>query len=215
MTQAIAELRRLSTPNPPDLLLLQEMDESGTEEIARALRLNYVYYPVAIHPQSGSNFGNAVLSRWPIETAKKVILPHQSLGSAMNRAAVRATVRIGSREVVAYSVHTETVVALPLQWREQVAAVAEHVDDDADLVIVGGDFNTVTAGNRRDVVERFEARGLIYASDGSGYTMTRFRVPATTDHIFSRGFTVGEVGKMADATASDHLPLWVTLIPTH
>jgi endonuclease/exonuclease/phosphatase family metal-dependent hydrolase len=213
--QAIGELRSRFGRELPDILLLQEMDETGTEQIARALGLNYVYYPVAIHPQSGTNFGNAVLARWPIADAQKVILPHQSLGSSMNRAAVRATIQMGNRDIVAYSVHTETIVALPALWQEQVAAVAEHVDDEAALVIVGGDFNTITAGNRQVVVDRFAARGLGYASDGSGHTLTRFRIPATTDHIFSRGFIVSDVGKMDDATASDHLPLWVTLKPVH
>lgn len=33
-----------------DVLALQEMDEVGVERIARALKLNYVYYPGSIHP---------------------------------------------------------------------------------------------------------------------------------------------------------------------
>ena len=34
-----------------DVVALQEMDESGVDRIARALRLNYAYYPAVIHPK--------------------------------------------------------------------------------------------------------------------------------------------------------------------
>jgi endonuclease/exonuclease/phosphatase (EEP) superfamily protein YafD len=35
-----------------------------------------------------------------------------------------------------------------------------------------------------------------------------------TDHIFTKGFVVIEAETLPGATASDHLPIWVTLIPT-
>src|SRR5690348_2748691 len=40
-----------------DVLALEEMDDRGTDAIARALRLNYVYYPGAIHPTEHKYFG--------------------------------------------------------------------------------------------------------------------------------------------------------------
>jgi endonuclease/exonuclease/phosphatase (EEP) superfamily protein YafD len=33
----------------------------------------------------------------------------------------------------------------------------------------------------------------------------------SSDHIFAKGFVVDETGTLAAATASDHLPIWVTL----
>src|SRR5215218_4838871 len=50
-----------------DVISLQEMDEAGVERIARALHLNYVYYPGSIHPTRQRYFGPAILTRWPIE----------------------------------------------------------------------------------------------------------------------------------------------------
>src|SRR5262245_61890875 len=48
------------------VVALQEMDAPGTERLARELGYDYVYYPSALHPQTSRDFGNAVLSRWPI-----------------------------------------------------------------------------------------------------------------------------------------------------
>ncbi|HEX5809487.1 MAG TPA: endonuclease/exonuclease/phosphatase family protein, partial [Anaerolineales bacterium] len=73
--QAIVELKQLQSQKELDIILLQEMDEAGTRQIAQKLDLNYVYFPAAIEPTYDRDFGNAILSRWPIVEAKKVILP--------------------------------------------------------------------------------------------------------------------------------------------
>src|SRR5687768_11886043 len=49
-----------------DVVALQEMDAEGTERIARALGMDFVYYPAIRHPASDRDFGNAILSRWPL-----------------------------------------------------------------------------------------------------------------------------------------------------
>jgi hypothetical protein len=46
-----------------DVVLLQEMDASGTEAIARALSLAYVYYPGNAR-RGEPDMGNAILSPW-------------------------------------------------------------------------------------------------------------------------------------------------------
>lgn len=75
---AAIEVLRSDPLAEADIISLQEMDESGTERIARALQLNYVYYPGSIHPARHRYFGPAVLSRWPIEESWKLILPHEA-----------------------------------------------------------------------------------------------------------------------------------------
>src|SRR5258705_7079226 len=59
-----------------DIVVLQEMDAEGTRRIADALGMSWVYYPAAVHPKLGHDFGNAVLSRWPIVADEKLMLPH-------------------------------------------------------------------------------------------------------------------------------------------
>ena len=45
---AIRELDELTNLKDADIILLQEMDEAGTEAIARALAYNFVYVPASI-----------------------------------------------------------------------------------------------------------------------------------------------------------------------
>ena len=49
----------------PDIVLLQEMDEAGTAAIADSLGMNWIYYPASV--ASHHDFGNAILSCWPLE----------------------------------------------------------------------------------------------------------------------------------------------------
>jgi hypothetical protein len=83
---AIEELGEI--PNI-DILLLQEVDEIETERIARALKQNYVYYPASVHTKHDKNFGNAILSNWPIKESEKLILPHENPKNGQIRIAGR------------------------------------------------------------------------------------------------------------------------------
>ena len=92
VTGAAALLRGDVRLKDADVIALQEMDEVGVECLARTLGLNYVYYPAAVHPADHRNFGNAILSPWPIEDDVKIPLPHLGRFRKMQRIAVAATV---------------------------------------------------------------------------------------------------------------------------
>ncbi len=209
--RAISDLQTIAPLPEADLLLLQEMDEDGTAVIAEALGYNYVYFPAAIHAESGQNFGTAILSRWPLRAAEKLILPHRSVGSGMNRTATRATVELDGRDVVVYSAHTETILSLPWHRLNQFGAIAQDVAGNGRCAIVGGDFNTVFSREVDWLAGTFGAAGLTHATAGVGSTITRFNIDAAADHIFARGFTVNAAGKVDTATASDHKPVWARL----
>jgi endonuclease/exonuclease/phosphatase family metal-dependent hydrolase len=183
----------------------------GTEQIARELGLNYIYFPAAVEPTYGKNFGNAILSRWPIVDSQKLILPHKSLSNRMNRIATRATIRIQGMDILAYSLHTESVFTLPQFRQAQFRTIVDDIDPEAEFVIVGGDFNSFTEANVREVEEIYSQAGFARVSEGSGYTITKYGIGVTSDHIFAKGFVLKETGKLTNATASDHLPIWVTL----
>ena len=66
-----------SRPGPlrdADLVVLQEMDQPGTERLARALGVSYVYVPSAVHPEPKQDFGVALLSPWPLEEPRKHVI---------------------------------------------------------------------------------------------------------------------------------------------
>ena len=210
--QASMEIKQFRSQKGLDILLLQEMDEVGMERIAKDLQFNYVYYPAAVEPTYHKNFGNAVLSRWPIVDSWKLILPHKSFSNRMNRVATRATIQIHGEEILAYSIHTEPVFTLPKFKEDQYTAVLKDVCSDIKRAVVGGDFNSFTEPGIERMEDRYQEAGFERASQGSGYTFVRWGCKMAPDHIFAKGFAVKDQGKIAEATASDHLPLWVRLM---
>lgn len=209
--QAFAELREIESQRPLDIILLQEMDEVGTEQIARELQMNYVYFPAAIEPTYDKNFGNAILSRWPIVDPQKLILPHRSLSNRMNRTATRATIQIHGMDILVYSTHTESIFTLPQFREEQYTAILQDIDPETEFVIVGGDFNSFTQASVDEIEKGYQEAGLSRVSRESGYSVVKFGIGLSTDHIFAKGFAVEETGTLAGATASDHFPIWVTM----
>lgn len=194
-----------------DIVLLQEMDEAGVEAISKFLELNYIYYPAFVS-RDGRNVGNAILARWPFVDSDKIILPHRHPLSGQQRIAVRGTVRLNGQDLFVYSAHTETFSTIPAHRKEQVMAIVDDIGRVKNLVIVGGDFNTVTSRNIRSMTAQFAAIGLPRVSAGSGPTISKFGINrVVADHIFARGFVKIASGTVPEVEASDHFPLWVRL----
>jgi endonuclease/exonuclease/phosphatase family metal-dependent hydrolase len=213
--QAIVELKRTEALQQADILLLQEMDETGTQHIAQALGYNYVYYPASIHSRHGRNFGNAVLSRWPIVDSAKVILPHENPSNGQIRIAARATINVDGRHIPAYSVHTETFWLGPEQRKDQIATLAQDaalvLAQGSEYALIGGDFNTLTANSLVALTSSLEEAGLEWVSQGAGETVDRAGVGVSLDHLFASSMTPLSTGVVTDTKASDHYPVWVNL----
>jgi endonuclease/exonuclease/phosphatase family metal-dependent hydrolase len=187
-----------------DLIALQEMDAEGTERIARALSMDYVYYPAIRHPGTDRDFGNAILSRWPLRDDHKLVLPYNSRYRNMQRIAVSATADTPVGPVRVYSVHLETFGGISGLNRQRQAAAVIRDAQRYPRVIVAGDMNS------RPVGEVFEWYGFRWVTRDLGHTISFF----SWDHVFVRGLDV--VGKSAGVVrdnqgASDHLPVWAIL----
>ncbi len=193
-----------------DIILLQEMDEDGVDTLARSLGYNYIYFPASIHTHHDRNFGNAILARWPIRNAEKLILPHQNPKNQQTRIAAKASIWVEDREVSTYSVHTETFWLSPNQRLDQVQTIIDDIDPDV-YAIVGGDFNTLTPMSVVAVAGRFEQAGFEWATQAAGNTITSDLLPLTTDFIFTKNMTVLESGSVDGIDASDHRPVWTNL----
>lgn len=213
--EAIDETIRAYRENQPlsaaDIILLQEMDETGVSSIAADLGYHYVYYPASV-AEDGDNFGNAILSRWPITDPAKLILPGLHPLTGQQRTATRATVRVGESDVLIYSTHIETATAPASLRVGQFAAILDDIPADAPYVIIGGDFNTVTGRGVAALAEQFAVGELDHATAGIGPTFTRIGLrPSATDHLFTRGFEKLESGVLSEVSASDHFPVWARL----
>ena len=210
--RAIEELGTYEAVRDPDILLLQEMDEHGTERVARALGHNYVYYPASVFPWTRRNFGNAILSKWSISEPGKILLPYRGWLNQQLRIATRATIAVNGVEVTTYSVHTETYTLPPPQRKAQVAAIVEDIGNGNGHVVVGGDFNTVSKRSIKRTMGQFADIDLVRATTGLGPTINILGLqPVALDHVFTRGLTVLGAGKVETIKASDHFPVWVEL----
>ncbi|MCA9875932.1 MAG: endonuclease/exonuclease/phosphatase family protein [Anaerolineales bacterium] len=208
---AVAEIRQNPHLRDADVLLLQEMDETGVAAIAQRLAYNYVYFPASVHAHHGRNFGNAILARWPITRPEKLLLPYANPSNAQRRIAVKATILVDGAPLVVVSTHTETYWLGRRERIAQAAAVATAVAPGEGPVIVGGDFNSVTAGDVALLEGVFTAVGLERVSAAAGPTVEVAGMGVSADHIFARGLPVLAAGAAAETAASDHLPVWATL----
>ena len=210
--QAVRELREHEDLMDADIFLMQELDSTGAQTLAGSLQCNYVYYPASHRSNDAKDIGNAILSKWPILTDRKVLLPHNHPISRSRRIAVAAVVRIQNLDVLTISLHTQTYWPGGIDEMEsQADSIVRSIPADAEYVVVGGDFNTAFPF-LCDMVERiFEANGFIRASRNLGTTAKVGPLRATLDHIYTRGFRVLSLGKLEHTQASDHFPIWVSL----
>ena len=212
ISRAKFELNAYEPIKNADIILLQEMDNEDTRLIAKALRYNYVYYPANIHPHHNKDFGNAVLTKWPITLDKKVILPFEDSRTKTRRIAVVAVIDIGEFEVLVCSTHLATVWSGEEKRMLQADTILKSIPQNYPHVIIGGDFNTLTGGNLENLEEKFTHYGYIRATKGLGKTVKAWPFGFRADHIFSKGFQLVETGKVEESRASDHIPIWVKLI---
>jgi endonuclease/exonuclease/phosphatase (EEP) superfamily protein YafD len=198
----------------PDLILLQEMDPAGSAAIARDLGFHHVYAPAVIHSHHGRQFGQAILSPWPLRDAEIVHLPHAHPLNGQRRIALLATADVAGREVRVGSVHTETALLAASLRAEQVVTALDAFADWDGPAVIGGDFNTVTPANVRDLArlgrsagfDRLEDYGPTADWTAGGLHLASF----TLDHVLTRGLDLHTAPTTRMTLASDHRPLWAT-----
>jgi endonuclease/exonuclease/phosphatase family metal-dependent hydrolase len=182
------------------------MDGPGTETLARALGLNFVYVPATVHPSSDRDFGVAILSPWAIDDARKILLPHLHRTRKMRRTAAVATVLAPSGPVRVYAVHFETPFgASGGARRDQARTIAADASDWAGPVAVAGDFNG------RAGADELQKAGFTWLTREVHNTFGVFDF----DHILVRGLCASAAppaAKAIDGThASDHVPVWAAV----
>ena len=205
--RAIEALREDEDLRSADIVALQEMDAPGAERIARALDMSWVYYPSAVHPGAGKDFGNAIVTRGRILADGKVLLPHRSLTRSLQRVAVWADLDLDGRRLRAYSVHLSADAEMSRRRRiDQAIAVIDHARQTRLPVVVAGDFN-----DRLAVGPAFQYAGYEWASRDLPATVSWF----TWDHVFTRGLMLAGLERRGVGDhrgASDHRPVWADVV---
>jgi len=208
--RAIAGLTTHASLRSADLVLLQEMDGDGADRMARALGMNLIYFPGSHDPKSRKDMGNAILSPWPLDEPRKVLLPHPSRIIHRARSAVGARVTVEGLAIRVYSVHLGSPVGVSGgSRREQAEAVLKDAADAVEPTIIGGDFNSSGLG------KLFVEKGYFWATKSIGKTVKKILLSYSYDHVFLRGVpgnvTAGVAREVNDA--SDHRPVWTVVVP--
>jgi endonuclease/exonuclease/phosphatase family metal-dependent hydrolase len=200
--RAIEVLRGTERLRSADIIALQEMDAAGVERIARILSLNSVYFPSAIHPKTGRDFGTALLSPWPLEAPRKLLLPHASRLNHLRRAATAVTVRVRDQRIRTYSVHLETVFGLSgAARREQLQTILADARDFHGPAVIAGDLNG------RGIATLAEKEGFLWLTRDVQNTIAWLEF----DHILARDLVPASptpAGVAESRGASDHKPVW-------
>jgi endonuclease/exonuclease/phosphatase family metal-dependent hydrolase len=213
---AMREFWEIPEIRDADIILLQEMDAAGAGAMAESLGYDYVYYPSVVHVKHGKDFGTAVLTRWCIVSHRKVLLPYEDPVRKSRRAITVAEISAGDQQAVVMSVHTETAWMNIDRRVAQADSLVRSLVGTHRYAIAGGDFNTFSWDALDILDEFFERAGFVRATEGIGSTATWGPLglfELELDHIYTRGFEVVEAGKIWEAQASDHKPVWAILRP--
>lgn len=188
-----------------DIVALQEVDRfnfrSGFKDQAKLLadRLN-MHWCFATSMRWGfMQYGNAILSRFPIEQSEVYTLP----GTKERRTLLKAVIRIGDERVVVYTTH----LGVDLQERElQLPIIADILKEDEGPSIFMGDLNmesshVLVASLLRD----WHKLGL---GTKTGTVLSGLEI----DHIFVNPTPYQASAWTMSSVASDHNPVVAELL---
>jgi endonuclease/exonuclease/phosphatase family metal-dependent hydrolase len=208
-----------------DIVLLQEVDDgvprSRELDLAAVLAdaLDYPYYAVGhnVAVRQGGTYGNATLSRFPIERERNIDL---TVGWRKRRGCQHTTIRLpeeeGSQEIEVFNLHLGLSAR---ERRQQVGLLASSPEfsrlDHRSCCIVGGDFNDWRSLLRPFFTELLDFRCATDRLTRGGPRSMR-TYPSVTprgglDKVYYRGGillrNIYPCRHQAARVASDHLPV--------
>jgi endonuclease/exonuclease/phosphatase family metal-dependent hydrolase len=203
MAGAARLLKRSPSLRNAHIVFLQEMTAPATRFLAESLGMYFVYYPAIYNRIFQQDVGNAILSRYPMSSDAKLILPARSRYAKTQRIATAATVTVKGRAVRLYSTHFGT--PLDLGWEGRVAQLQRILDDASshDLVVIGGDVNS------KDIGQVARQAGYLWPTD----TIPASNEFGRLDHFFVRGLELvsprGAGTQRVSRAISDHNAIWI------
>lgn len=190
-----------------DVVVLQEVDRncnrSGKKDqatlLAQALGMTAAFGEAM--PYDGGSYGQAILSRHPIESMR------------VTRLSEREEPRIALLAKILHPTGPLTVVGTHLDYKDTAGRLAEGkllvstLEETTGPVVVAGDFNDVPGS---PVIALFtEPWSRI---EGLPDSFPAGKPRKVIDHLFWKGFTAPVTGAVVDeAVASDHRPITATL----
>jgi endonuclease/exonuclease/phosphatase family metal-dependent hydrolase len=156
--------------------------------------------------------GVAILSVYPLTDVKRFVLPNEGPGGR-RRAAIGATVKIGTTNVRVYSIHAEIRTSNERRL-QQIQAVLDDLNaqgKEIERAVVLGDFNTLTGKDVDGTTELFTNAKFSTPFNNNLTTWKTFIIELKLDWLWLRNLSPTSHGIDKRIGLSDHWPLWVTV----
>lgn len=204
-----------------DIVALQEVDiyteRSGKIDIVKILSektgLEFTAFGKNLEFEGGE-YGNAILSRYPIEKEENI---HYKNISGEQRGVQASIIKIDQEPVLFLNTHLDHT---DNDDSERVL-YAERIRDeiipsyDQHTIILSGDLNNVPGSEMYQIINRRLKDAWIEAGTGEGFTIPVQNPNRRIDYIFYTGNIMPKEAKVIQTGASDHLPLVVKFMFTN
>lgn len=211
LEQVIQTLEEVPELQDADILLLQEIDAVGVDTMAKRLHYNYVFYPAILDHHRRIEYGDAILSKWPLKNPAKLILPIFIPNWLESRISTSATVVVDGTEIAVYSTHLDITWMIFKQGESQAEYLSRAAEERDEPIILGGDFNTWNPVSIANLDKQMEKIGLERLSKGAGYTFEWAGLKFILDHIYSNAALDYQAGVYRQTNANDHYPVWAEM----
>lgn len=212
----VERIARLITDHRADVVALQEVDR-GVErtqrrdlpaELAKLTGLT-VRFDRNI-PHQGGDYGTAVLTRFPLKSARHTQLP--MVGAGEQRGVQQLVLDVHGREVLVLNTHLDHRRE-PAEREAGVAAIRRIVDAAGAMpVIVCGDFNATPESVALTRMREILTDSWAAVGQGPGYTIPVRNPNRRIDYIWVSAATIEPVRmRVLRSEASDHLPILAEL----
>lgn len=198
-----------------DIIALQEVDKfterSGNLDIVKELSLQTGLEYTAFGKNldyEGGEYGNAILSRFPIQSVQNF---HFENLSDEQRGVLAAEISIQHHSLLFINTHLDHTKETD---KERVLYTEKIVDKiipsyQSDIIILAGDLNDIPGSKTYQTIQSNLKDAWNKAGEGEGFTIPVKNPDRRIDYIFYSGNTKATEANVFYSEASDHLPLCV------
>jgi endonuclease/exonuclease/phosphatase family metal-dependent hydrolase len=219
----LERVERLIRSSGADLVGLQEVDRHYSArsnwvdqgaELARRLDMHLAFGATIDEepPAPGRphvQFGNAILSRYPITSSSLTLLPVTP--GLEQRGLLKAVVDVPGTDLEVFNTHLGDVSATDRV--QQATRIQQEIGTPERPTILVGDMNATPEAPEVTTLDGFLADAWITRGEGPGYTFESKNPAARVDYVFTSDAVRPQQSQVVvtDPGASDHLPVAVRL----
>ena len=214
----LARIAKVITAAQADLVALEEVDRgvkrtAGVDEPAELARLTGLtaYFDNNFHYQGGE-YGNAVLTRFPIKRAQNT--HYRMLRPSEQRGVIQLVLDVRGRDVLFMATH--------IDYRADDSERLINIDELKQIVtdataaklpvILCGDFNDIPGSRTHGKVKTFLTDTWEIVGQGKGLSYSTEKPVKRIDYVWITPATIEPVSiAVLKSDASDHLPVLAEL----